>query len=148
MKNLVYRNLAVLFVFTLQFLSITTFAQPKFPCDGLLRLTRQYPPASQPPANSYISQVDFGDNNITISNPGTMAGNRNVNASVFYNGYIWAQDWTNSGTNFTLSRTASNFTVTNFAVTGAAAPPGALTIIMQVLLKMALCIFCKMLMHQ
>ena len=104
------------------FSTISASAQPKFPCDGALRLTRQYP--TQPPANSYISQIDFSDADIVISNPGTMAGNRNVNASVQYNGYIWAQDWTNSGTNFTLARVASDFTVTNFAVTGASAPPG------------------------
>ena len=124
MKSPLSNCLYAILILALQFTSTQTFAQPKFPCDGVLRLTRQYPVASQPPDNSYISQVDFGDNDIAISNPGTMAGNRNVNASVYYNGYIWAQDWTNSGTNFTLSRTASDFTVTNFAVTGASAPPG------------------------
>jgi uncharacterized repeat protein (TIGR01451 family) len=120
MKNRTVNCLCAVLCVTLQFTSVKTFAQPKFPCDGVLRLTRQYPVGT----NSYISQIDFGNNTITISNPGTMAGGRQVNASVYYNGYIWAQDWTNSGTNFTLSRTASDFTVTNFAVTGASAPPG------------------------
>src|SRR6266496_3369077 len=106
MKNRPINCLCAMLCISLQFTSTNIFAQPKFPCDGVLRLTRQYPVGP----NSYISQIDFGNSTITISNPGTMAGARNVNASAYYNGYIWAQDWTNSGTNFTLARTASDFT--------------------------------------
>jgi hypothetical protein len=122
MKSRTINCLCAMLCLTLQFTPTKTFAQPKFPCDGILRLTRQYP--AQPPDNSYISQIDFGDYDITISNPGTMAGNHNVNASAYYNGYIWAQDWTNSGTNFTLAKIGSDFSVATYAVTGASAPPG------------------------
>jgi hypothetical protein len=85
-----------------------------FTCNGDLLFTRQYAPSP----NSYLSLIDFSTGDINITNPGTLTPAANVNASVWYGGYVWAQNWSQSTTdnNFRLARVNSAYGVTNFAV--------------------------------
>ena len=107
-------NLPFLLSLVLVLNFLTAFAQPQFPCNGKFLFTRQYPTGGP---NSYISQVDFIPGDINISNPGTIAGGVNVNASVLSGGYIWSQNWNNT-TAFELLRIAADYTTTPFVVAG------------------------------
>lgn len=73
----------------------------KFPCNSALRFTRQYGGST---TASYLSAATFDSGTVTITNPGTVP--YNLNASFFYNGYIWAQQW--SASSFTLLKIGSN----------------------------------------
>ena len=91
--------------------TIAAIAQPKFPCNGDFRFTRQFTPGP----NTYVSKVDFIPGDINITNPGTITPVTNTNASVQYGGYIWTQDWSIT-TGFTLLKVASDYTTTSFPV--------------------------------
>ena len=111
------------YLFLIQFFaicSIIAIAQPKFPCNGDFRFTRQFGTPGFP--NTYVSKVDFIPGDINITNPNTIAPASNTNASVQYGGYIWTQDWgVTSG--FTLLRVAADNSTTAFPV--AVIPAGA-----------------------
>ena len=94
---------------------MVAFSQPQFPCKKALFMTRQVSPSP----TTQISYVDFVPGDVNIVNTGTVAGS-NLNASVYYNGYIYAQNWTASATAtaFVLNRVDSNYATTSYTVSG------------------------------
>ncbi len=63
------------------------------PCRNTILLTRQNP-ANSP--ETFLSSVSFlTSGSVSIINTDTITS-KNLNASVYYNGYVWAHDWTGS----------------------------------------------------
>jgi uncharacterized repeat protein (TIGR01451 family) len=103
----------LLITFLLCLFCNSSFAQT-FTCNGDLLFTRQYNPSP----NSFLSKIDFSSGDINIVNPGSLTPAINTNASAWYNGYIWTQNYDATGTNnrFTLARVNAAYGYTNFFV--------------------------------
>jgi hypothetical protein len=75
-------------------------AQGSIPCDGSLYFTRQLSSSTR------ISAVNIiGPSDVTITDKVTLNPNASTNATVYYNGYVFTQNW--SPNTFTLVRVSS-----------------------------------------
>jgi len=95
----------IFLVLSLLFPISELIAQGSIPCDGSLYFTRQLSPSTR------ISSVNVNaTGTVTVSDKVTLNPNILTNATVYYNGYVFTQDW-NPAT-FTLIRVA-NYNGTN-----------------------------------
>ncbi len=92
-----------------------TYAQPRFNCLNDLRFTRQLPGAAST-VNTELSFLNVTPTGVTVGTNGTIT-NVPLNASVFYDGYVWAMQ---QSTN-TIYKIGSDYTFTTYTIAGLSA---------------------------
>ncbi len=110
LHSFLYKLCTSLLLLTLLFLISTQVSAQLYPCDGRLYFTRQMAGGTE------VSAVTVsGTSTVNVNKVATIK-DINTNATGYYNGYIYTQDWGPS--NFTLLRVDANGTTTSKTVAG------------------------------
>jgi uncharacterized repeat protein (TIGR01451 family) len=113
-KNASVMKILLPLVLLLCSIFITNVSAQTFTCTGDLLFTRQFLPAP----NSVVSNIEFVAGDINIVNNGVITPNIGTNASAWYGGYIWTQNYEETIANgkFVLSRVNASYNKIDFSV--------------------------------